>query len=85
MFEEAAELPEIVIALEVEPRVVRELYEEWRVDLESRHKQRIRDARVRAQARELARDQRAIAAFEERLRRDASVQEEAASSKSRAR
>lgn len=64
MFEDGAELPEIVIALEVEPRVVRELYAEWRVALEAGHVAGVRARRERAAVRADAETRREKDAWE---------------------
>ncbi len=70
MFEEAAELPEIVIALEIEPLLVRALYREWRVNLEAHYLRTIREAKIRREARTEAQAQREIDDWERRFRRD---------------
>jgi len=71
MFEDGEELPAIVIALEIEPRIVRELYEEWYVDLDTRLKQQRRQARAREQAREAATIRREVRDWERLVREDA--------------
>ncbi len=68
MFEESCELAEIVIALEVEPRIVRGLYEEWRVGPESWHLRRTRAARANQRTRREAALRRDVRDWERLIR-----------------
>lgn len=70
MFEDGAELAEIVIALEIEPLAVRALYQEWRVSLEKHYLRQVQEAKQRAQARSEARAKREADEWERQLAND---------------
>lgn len=68
MLEAGHDLREIVIATRTPPRLVRELYAEWLMDLEGGEQRRREAAQAAQEAQERAREERELAKWEKQMR-----------------